>query len=83
MIAALAWQDWLGFAGAALMLLALFLHLFAPGDGRGRTRAVLGLLGASALLPAALARFNPALFFLLVAWILLNAYRLFRARARP
>ena len=79
MIAALAWQDLLGFAGAALMLLALFLHLFAAGERRGGTRALLGLLGAAALLPAAIARFNPALFFLLVAWVLLNAYRLFRA----
>lgn len=79
MMAALLWQDWLGFAGAALMLLALFLHLFAPlADGRGRFRAALGLLGAAALLPAVVERFSAPLFFLLVAWVLLNAYRLFR-----
>ena len=76
---ALAWQDWLGFAGAALMLLALFLLLFAPrADGRSRLRAALGLLGAAALLPGALQYFNPPVFFLLVAWGLLNAYGLFR-----
>lgn len=83
MMAALAWQDWLGFAGASLMLSALFLHLFAPiADGRGRPRAVCALLGALALLPAAVMRFNPALFFLLVGWGLLNAYRLFRGTRR-
>lgn len=76
---ALAWQDWLGFAGAALMLLALFLLLFAPrADGRRRLRAALGSLGAAALLPAALQHFSPPVFFLLVAWLLLGAYGLFR-----
>lgn len=80
MMAALLWQDWLGFAGAALMLLALYLQLFAPlADGRGRLRAALGLLGAATLLPSAVERFSAPLFFLLVAWVLLNAYRLFRA----
>ncbi|MGJ4728048.1 CBU_0592 family membrane protein [Luteimonas sp. SDU101] len=80
MVAALAWQDWVGFAGAGLMLLALFLHLFAPrADGGGRLRAMLGLLGAAALLPVAVLRFSPPLFFLLVAWVLMNAYRVARA----
>lgn len=80
MITALLWQDWLGFAGAALMLLALFLYLFSPlADGRGRLRAALGLLGAIALLPVSVERFNAPLFFLLVAWALLNAYRMLRA----
>jgi len=83
MMAALLWQDWLGFAGAALMLLALFLHLFSTlADGRGRLRAALGLVGALALLPAAVERFNAPLFFLLVGWVLLNVYRLLRAPAR-
>jgi hypothetical protein len=83
MFSALTWQDWLGFGGAALMLLALFLHLFAPlADGRGKPRAVLGLLGALALMPIVVARFSPPLFFLLVAWVLLNAYRLLRRPPR-
>ena len=83
MMAALLSPDWLGFAGAALMLLALYLHLFSPlADGRGRLRAALGLLGAVALLPVAVERFNAPLFFLLVAWVLLNAYRLLRAPDR-
>ena len=77
MIAAMTWQDWLGFAGAILMLLALYLQLFAPAaPGHGRLRAALGLLGAGAMLPAALARFSAPLFFLLLAWLLLNACRL-------
>ena len=38
----------------------------------------LSFVGAAALLPAALRYFNPPLFFLLVAWLLLNAYGLFR-----
>ena len=64
MIAAMTWQDWLGFAGAILMLLALHLQLFAPAaPGRGRLRAALGLLGAGAMLPAALERFSAPLFF--------------------
>ena len=83
MVAALAWQDWVGFAGAGLMLLALFLHLFSPlADGRGRLRAALGLVGALALLPVAMERFNAPLFFLLVGWVLLSAYRLLRAPGR-
>lgn len=80
MFAGLQWQDTLGFAGALLMLLALFLQLFSPlAEGRGRLRAALGLCGAAALLPAVLERFNAAVFFLLVAWILLNGYRCLRA----
>jgi len=77
MIAAMTWQDWLGFAGAALMLLGLFLHLFKPlAQGRGRLRAALDLCGAAALLPVAVERFSAPLFFLLVGWLLLGAYRL-------
>jgi hypothetical protein len=65
------------------MLLAQFLHLFSPlADGRGRPRAALGLLGAAALLPVVVERFNAPLFFLLVAWVLLSAYRLLRAPNR-
>ena len=79
MLSSLQWQDWLGFAGACLALLALFLHAFAPRVDAGRWRAVLGLLGAALLLPSAWLAFRAPLFFLLVGWILVNAYRLVRA----
>ena len=76
----LQWQDWLGLAGASLMLLGLFLHSFAPAGGR-RWRALLGLLGAVALLPSAWQAFRAPLFFLLVGWVLVCGYRLLRAPA--
>ncbi len=75
----LQWQDWLGLGGACLMLLALLLHSFARGQSGGRWRALLGLAGAAALLPAAWLSFRAPLFFLLVGWVLLSAYRLVRA----
>lgn len=78
MFSSLQWQDWLGFAGACLMLLALFLHSFAPRAGAGRWRAVLGLLGAAMLVPSAWLAFRAPLFFLLVGWILVCGYRLAR-----
>ena len=77
-LAALQWQDWLGFAGACLLLLSLFLQSFAPRLDGGRWRALLGLLGAAALLPSAWLAFRAPLFFLLVGWILVCAYRLVR-----
>jgi len=79
MLDTLQWQDWLGLGGACLMLLALFLHSFARGQAGGRWRALLGLAGAAALLPAAWLSFRPPLFFLLVGWVLVCAYRLVRA----
>ena len=79
MLASLQWQDWLGLAGASLLLLALFLHSFAPWLEGGRGRALLGLLGAAALLPSAWLAFRAPLFFLLVGWVLLCGYRLVRA----
>lgn len=81
MLSSLQWQDWLGFAGASLALLALFLHAFAPRAEAGRWRALLGLVGAAALLPSAWLAFRAPLFFLLVGWILVSAYRLLRAPA--
>ena len=70
---------WLGLAGACLMLLSLFLHSFARGQAGGRWRALLGLAGAAALLPAAWLAFRAPLFFLLVGWVLVCALRLLRA----
>lgn len=81
MLASLQWQDWLGLVGASLLLLALFLHSFAPRLEGGRGRALLGLLGAAALLPSAWLAFRAPLFFLLVGWALLCGYRLVRAPA--
>lgn len=81
MLASLQWQDWLGLAGACLMLLALFLHSFAPRRDGGRGRALLGLLGAAALLPSAWLAFRAPMFFLLVGWLLVCGYRLVRAPA--
>ena len=81
MLTSLQWQDCLGLAGAGLMLLALFLHSFAPRVDGGRGRALLGLLGAAALLPAAWLAFRAPLFFLLVGWVLVCVLRLLRAPA--
>lgn len=78
----LRWQDWLGYAGAALMLFAQFLHAFAPRLDAWRLRALLALLGAAALLPAALLALRGPVFFLLVGWVLLAGYRLFRPAPR-
>lgn len=76
MLAALQWQDWLGLAGACVLLLTLFLHSFAPRTEVGRWRALLGMLGAAALLPGAWSTFRAPVFFLLVGWLLVCAYRL-------
>ncbi len=78
-LTSLQWQDWLGLAGAGLLLVTLFLHSFAPRVDAGRWRALLGLLGAAALLPAAWLAFRAPLFFLLVGWVLVCALRLLRA----
>ncbi len=84
MLAALQWQDWLGLAGACVLLLSLFLHSFAPRADAGRWRALLGLLGAAALLPVAWLAFRVPLFFLLLGWALVCAYRLlWRGPATP
>lgn len=80
-LSSLQWQDWLGFAGACLMLFALFLHSFAPRLDAGHWRALLGLLGAVALLPCAWLSFRAPVFFLLAGWGLICAYRLARPPA--
>ena len=82
----LAWFDWVGLAGSAMILLAFFLLQAGRLHGNGIPYQLLNLFGAGGVLVSLLGQFNVSVFLLEVAWVAISAYgiwRTLRARRRP
>lgn len=82
----LAWFDWVGLAGSAMILVAFFLLQAGRLHGNGIPYQLLNLFGASGVLVSLLGQFNVSVFLLEVAWVAISAYgiaRTLRARRVP
>lgn len=79
----LAWYDWVGFIGVALVLLAYFLLQAQRLHGNGLVYQSLNLLGSSCiLLSLLLGAFNWPAFLLELAWLLISLYGMASNRRR-
>ena len=74
----LAWFDWVGLVGSAMILGAFFLLQAGRLDGNGIPYQLLNLFGASGVLVSLLGTFNVSVFILEVAWVLVSAYGIWR-----
>lgn len=76
------WYDVVGMAGTLAILLAYALLQAGRMRGDALGYQLLNLLGAAAILVTLIGRFNPAVFFLESAWVLVSAYGIVRSLRR-
>ena len=82
----LAWYDWVGLLGTAMILAAFALLQAGRVSGTGLPYQLLNLFGASGVLVSLLGTFNLSVFLLEVAWVGVSLYgiaRSLRARGKP
>lgn len=71
----MAWYDWAGMLGVAVVLLAFFLLQARKLHGNGSTYQLMNALGAVAImLSLRLGSFNLPAFVLEVAWLAISIY---------
>ncbi len=71
----MAWYDWAGMLGVAVVLLAFFLLQARKLHGNGLTYQLMNALGAIAImLSLFLGSFNLPAFVLEVAWLVISIY---------
>ncbi len=81
----LAWYDWVGLLGTAMILLGFALLQAGRVSGTGLAYQLLNLFGALGILVSLLGTFNLSVFVLEVAWVAVSAYgimRSFKAKSR-
>lgn len=76
---AVAWYDWVGFAGTLMVLGAFFLLQAGRLVGTSIVYQLLNLFGASGVLVSLLGAFNPSVFALELTWVLISAYGILRS----
>ena len=74
----LAWFDWVGLVGTAMILVAFFLLQAGRLDGNGIPYQLLNLFGASGVLVSLLGTFNVSVFLLEAVWVAISAYGIAR-----
>ena len=74
----LAWFDWVGLAGSAMILVAFFLLQAGRLHGNGIPYQLLNLFGAGGVLVSLLGTFNVSVFLLEAAWVAISAYGIAR-----
>ena len=82
----LAWYDWVGLLGTAMILAAFALLQAGRVSGTGLPYQLLNLFGAGGVLVSLLGTFNLSVFLLEVAWVGVSLYgiaRSLRNRAKP
>ncbi len=82
----LAWYDWVGLLGTAMILAGFALLQAGRVSGTGLPYQLLNLFGAGGVLVSLLGTFNLSVFLLEVAWVGVSLYgiaRSLRARAKP
>lgn len=82
----LAWYDWVGLLGTAMILAAFALLQAGRVSGTGLPYQLLNLFGAGGVLVSLLGTFNLSVFLLEVAWVGVSLYgivRSLRLRAKP
>lgn len=80
----LAWYDWVGLLGTAMILGGFALLQAGRLSGTGLVYQLLNLFGAAGVLVSLLGTFNLSVFLLEAAWVAVSAYgiaRSFRQKA--
>lgn len=75
----LAWYDWVGMAGMALVLAAYFLLQAGRVSGSSHFYQLLNAVGSAGVLVSLVGTFNLAVAVLEVAWILISGYGFVRS----
>lgn len=75
----LAWYDWVGLLGTAMILLGFALLQAGRVSGTGLVYQLLNLFGALGILVSLLGTFNLSVFVLEVAWVAVSAYGIMRS----
>ena len=82
----LAWYDWVGLIGTAMILVAFALLQAGRLTGTALGYQLLNLFGAAGILVSLLGKFNLSVFLLEAAWMAVSLYgiaRSLRSRRRP
>jgi len=82
----LAWYDWVGLLGTAMILAGFALLQAGRVSGTGLAYQLLNLFGALGILVSLVGTFNLSVFVLEVAWVVVSAYgilRSFKAKSKP
>lgn len=75
----LAWYDWVGLLGTAMILLGFALLQAGRLSGTGLVYQLLNLFGALGILVSLLGTFNLSVFVLELAWVAVSAYGIARS----
>ena len=75
----LAWYDWVGLLGTAMILLGFALLQAGKLSGTGLVYQLLNLFGAAGVLVSLLGTFNLSVFLLEAAWIAVSVYGIARS----
>lgn len=75
----LAWFDWVGLLGTAMILLGFALLQAGRVAGTGLVYQLLNLFGALGILVSLLGTFNLSVFVLEVAWVVVSGYGIMRS----
>ncbi len=85
MMVELAWYDWVGLLGTAMILGSFVLLQAEKLAGNGLIYQLLNLFGAVGILLSLLGGFNVSVFLLQLAWCAVSVYgiaRSFRSKAK-
>ena len=75
----LAWYDWVGLLGTAMILGAFALLQAGRLSGTGLVYQLLNLFGAAGVLVSLLGTFNLSVFLLEIAWVAVSLYGIARS----
>lgn len=77
------WYDWIGIAGALLVLAAFYLLQARRIAGTGLIYQLMNLFGALGLLTSLYGKFNVSVFVVQTVWVAISVYGIVRsARSR-
>ncbi|MDE2156635.1 MAG: hypothetical protein KGJ32_12190 [Xanthomonadaceae bacterium] len=80
----IAWYDWAGYLGVALVLLAFLLLQAHKLHGNGLVYQLMNIFGAiGVMLSLLFGTFNASAFVMQVAWLVIGIYGVVRRTARP
>lgn len=74
----LAWYDWIGIAGTAMVLVGFLLLQAGRIPGTAISYQLINLFGSGGVLVSLLGKFNMSVFVLELTWMLISAYGIVR-----
>ncbi len=74
----LAWYDWIGIAGTAMVLVGFLLLQAGRVSGTAIWYQLINLFGSGGVLVSLLGKFNMSVFVLELTWMLISVYGIVR-----